>query len=83
MSGDIQSIRSEYRLQGIAQVTYYDIRSAVAAREQLNGSPLGGQYLNVQFVTTPGSVGSFSEVPSVLSSLFKLKIPGDVGCVQC
>jgi len=61
MSGDVQSIKTEYRLQGIVQVIYYDIRSAVAAKEQLNGMAVADQLLNVQFVTTPGSVGSFSE----------------------
>ena len=58
----------EYRLQGIVQVTYYDIRCAVAAKEQLNGMAVAEQYLNVQFVTTPGSVGSFTEVCHITSS---------------
>eukprot|EP00210_Caulerpa_lentillifera_P006868 g6565.t1 len=59
--GDIQSIRSEYRMQGVVQVAYYDIRSAVNAKDQLNGVQLSDQRLNVQFAATPGSVGSFTE----------------------
>ena len=55
----------EYRYQGVVHVSYYDIRAAIAAKEQLNGMAVADQYLSVQFVTAPGSVGSFTEVQFV------------------
>jgi len=59
--GEVQFMRTEYKLQGILQVAYYDIRSSAIAKDQLSGVQMSGQCLNVQFVAAPGSVGSFSE----------------------
>eukprot|EP00210_Caulerpa_lentillifera_P001764 g1694.t1 len=52
--GEVQSMKTEYRIQGIVQVAYYDLRAAGAAKDQLNSIQIAGEYLSVHYAAPLG-----------------------------
>lgn len=66
-------------MQGILQVTYFDIRAAASAKMQLDGYALAEQCLSVQYVTTPGSIGGFTEVHFLPNAKLSLATLGNAG----
>ncbi|GMH32607.1 hypothetical protein BSKO_00441 [Bryopsis sp. KO-2023] len=65
--GDIQSMRTEYKAHGVVVVSYFDLRSALNSKRQLEGVTLSEQQpVTIQFSASGTTLGNFGEQGTLL-----------------